>query len=478
MTGAWWSRLFRSILVLTLFTLAMPLIAQEPPPVEEEGVLLEQITVTAQKRVEDVQDVPVAVTTVSEKNLETLTAGGADVRFISGRVPSLLVESSFGRAFPRFYIRGLGNTDFDLNASQPVSMIYDEIVLENPVLKGMPVWDLDRIEVLRGPQGTLFGRNTPAGIIKFESKAPSQDFDAYASGSYGTFSTADFEAAIGGGLTDTLSARFSFLYQTQDDWVDNEFTGEDGALGGYDNLAWRLQFLWNPTARFRALFNVHGWDLDGTARIFQANMLTPGDDEVVAGFDRETVFQDGLNVQDIQTHGGALKMEYAFDQGSLTSVTGYETVEMFSRGDIDGGFGAVFAPPTGPRGIIPFPSESSDGIPDLDQLTQEVRWASNLPGTFQWLVGAFYFSEELTAETFSYSSLAPGNPVEGFATQTQDAESWALFASVDQWFGEKWKLKGGVRFTHDQKDFAAERTIPMFFNTPTIRPVTAKTDDD
>ena len=87
-------------------------------------------------------------------------------------MPSLNIESSFGRTFPRFYIRGLGNTDFDLNASQPVSLVYDDVVLENPILKGFPAFDVDRIEVLRGPQGTLFGRNTPAGIVKFDTVKP------------------------------------------------------------------------------------------------------------------------------------------------------------------------------------------------------------------------------------------------------------------------------------------------------------------
>src|SRR3546814_6353010 len=88
-----------------------------------------------------------------------MTSSGADGRVLAGRVPSLNIESSFGRTFPRFYIRGLGNTDFDLNASQPVSLVYDDVVLENPILKGFPIFDLDRVEVLRGPQGTLFGRN-------------------------------------------------------------------------------------------------------------------------------------------------------------------------------------------------------------------------------------------------------------------------------------------------------------------------------
>jgi iron complex outermembrane receptor protein len=477
-------------IVLFLVALVIPLAAQEtqtdpppPPPAEqtaeeteEEGQpFLESIEVTATKRAEDVKDVPVAVTPVSEEVVEILTSGGADIKALSGRVPSLLIESSFGRAFPRFYIRGLGNTDFDLNASQPVSMIYDEEVLENPVLKGMPVFDIERIEVLRGPQGTLFGRNTPAGIVKFESKKPTQDTDIQAEASYGTFGTAELKGAVGGGLTETLAARFSFLIQQQDDWVDNDFAG--GSIGGYDNNAWRLQFLWEPTVRFSGLINLHGWDVDGTARIFRANILEAGSNDLADGYDQEVVFQDGRNEQTIEGQGAVAKLDFKFDAGILTSVTGYETLEMFSRGDIDGGFGAVFAPPMGP-GFIPFPSESSDGIPDLDQFSQEIRYATNTDAPLQWLVGLFYFDESLEAETRSFTSLAPGNPQEGFADQQQETTSTAVFGSVDYKLGDRWKLKGGLRFTQDEKEFSAERTQALFFNTPTTAPVTAETDDD
>jgi len=448
---------------------------QEKKEEETGQPYLETITVTAQKRVEDVQDVPVAVTAMGSKEVETLTTGGADVRALSGRVPSLQIESSFGRAFPRFYIRGLGNTDFDLNASQPVSMLYDGVVLENPILKGMPLWDLDRIEVLRGPQGTLFGRNTPAGAIKFESKQPTRDFESYLIGSYGTFGTLDLKGAISGPLSDTVSARLSYLVQSQQDWVDNGFTGENDALGGYKNYAYRAQVLWNPDPRMHALLNVHGWNVDGTARIFYANMIKVGTDEPVAGFDRRKVYHDGLNEQNIDARGGLFKVDYAFDNGTLTSITALETVDMYSRGDIDGGYGAVYAPPSGP-GFIPFVSESADGIPSLDQFTQEVRFASNLPGTFQWLAGAFFFDENLKAETYSYNSLAPGNPVEGYATQKQNATSWAAFGSIDKQMSDRLHLKAGLRFTHDQKDFAAERPIPVFLNVATIAPITAHTN--
>jgi iron complex outermembrane receptor protein len=465
----------RASLLVFSFLLVFPVLAQDPPADPPQEPVLDEITVTAQKREENVQDVPSAVTAVPDTTMEVVTAGGQDVKALSGRVPSLIIESSFGRAFPRFYIRGLGNTDFDLNASQPVSMVYDEVVLENPVVKGMPVWDIERVEVLRGPQGTLFGRNTPAGAIKFESKKPTHDFEADAQLSYATFGTLDLKGAVGGGITPTLSARVSFLYQQQDDWIDNRHTG--GELGGYENNAWRAQLLWEPTAKVDALLNVHGWDVDGTARIFRANILQKGSNELVPGFEQDVVFHDGENVQEISSAGGSLRVDFDVTGGTITSVTGYESLDMFSRGDIDGGFGAVFAPPFGP-GFIPFFSESADGIPSLTQLTQELRYASNTRSPLQWLAGLFYFDEDLEAETYSFTSIAPGHPQEGFATQQQSARSWAAFGSVDLATSDRWKFKGGLRFTHDEKDFAAERIQALFFNTPTTGPVTASTDDD
>ncbi|MGH2569741.1 MAG: TonB-dependent receptor plug domain-containing protein, partial [bacterium] len=128
-------------------------------PARSEETLPEEILVTAQKKEQDLVDVPSSVAALRDEKLDVMTSGGGDVgALLSSRVPSLHVESSFGRTFPRFYIRGLGNTDFDLNASQPVSLVYDGVVLENPILKGFPIFDVDRVEVLRGPQGTLFGR--------------------------------------------------------------------------------------------------------------------------------------------------------------------------------------------------------------------------------------------------------------------------------------------------------------------------------
>jgi iron complex outermembrane receptor protein len=346
----------------------------------------------------------------------------------------------------------------------------------------MPLFDLDRIEVLRGPQGTLFGRNTPAGVIKFDTKRPTKDFDANFRVSYGTYNNIDVDGGVGGALSDTLSARFSALYQGESDWVDNKwsgYTGKNPALGGYDTGAWRMQFLWEPSKEFSGLLNVHGWDVDGTARIFRANIIKKGTDDLVPGFRQDTVYQDGLNDQKIHSLGSLLRLEYDFGPAALTSITGYERLDsMYSRGDIDGGYGGASLGPGkyGP-GFIPFSSESADGIPYLAQTTEELRLASKAPGPFQWLVGAYYFFEDVHIDSFSYDSLTAGNPQNGYAVQHQTTDSYALFGSFDFNLSDAWALKAGLRYTDDKKDFAANRPQPLF-QPPLTAPIKRHTSDN
>ena len=251
----------------------------------EESIMMEEVVVTARKREQRSFEVPLSVSTIRGEKSDALRASGMDVRFLSNRTPSFQMESSFGRVFPRFYIRGLGNTDFDLNASQPVSVLHDGVVLENALLKGFPAFDLDRIEVLRGPQGTLFGRNTPAGTVKFESARPTQNLEGYGRVSYGRFNSVNFEGAVSGSLVPSvLSARLSLLTQRRSDWIDNEHTGEENVLGGHRDLAGRLQLLWTPTPELEAWFKYHTRDLDGTARLFRANILMQDEGDLVEDF--------------------------------------------------------------------------------------------------------------------------------------------------------------------------------------------------
>jgi len=409
-------------------------------PVLADELTVGEVVVTAQKRSENLQDVPLSVAALDGERLQSIFAGGDDILSLSARVPALYAESSNGRVAPRFYIRGLGNADFDLAASQPVSVIMDDVVMENVVLKSTPLFDLDRVEVLRGPQGTLFGRNTTAGIVKFDTIRPSQTLSARGTATYGSYGTLSFDGGLGAPIVqDLLAARLSVLVQRRDDWIDNAFTRKNNALGGYEETAVRLQLLFTPTEDFSALLGVHNRSLDGTSAVFRANVLTKGSNKLNANFDREKVFFDGGggNPQAYDGSGASLKMDYKLPSATLTSITAYQTTNGVSRGDIDGGN------MTNGPGFIPFPSDTADGIKDLDQITQEVRLASDAGGPVTWQAGAYYFDSRMVLRT---------DP--GFVAPTElrhENTSWAVFGQASYEVSDDLKLTAGLRWTSDEK---------------------------
>ncbi|WP_260482602.1 TonB-dependent receptor [Sphingomicrobium flavum] len=447
----------------------------------DEGV--EAIVITAQRREQNLQDVPLSVATVDDDTLAAINTGGADIRGLSGRVPSLNIESSFGRTFPRFYIRGLGNTDFDLNASQPVSLVYDEVVLENPILKGFPVFDIDRIEVLRGPQGTLFGRNTPAGIVKFDTAKPGSGAGNFARLSWGSFNTLNVEAGMGADLGDKLSFRLSGLYQHRDDWVDNLDESGSKDLEGYDDLALRAQLQFedgNTTLRFVGQYR----DQEGSARVFRANSFATGSNQLIGAdggdFERDEVRADGLNFQELTTYNIGAHLEVDMGAVTLYGVTSYWNGELESRGDIDGGFGNAFAPEMGP-GFIPFSAQSQDNVPGLDQFTAEVRIASNNSGGLGYQAGLFYFSEQLEISSFDFGTPTDTTPA-AIALQEQDSDALGIFGSVNYAFDNGLTLQAGMRWNKDERDFTASRPTdnrPGFlgFGGP-VDPISTSVDDE
>jgi len=405
---------------------------------------LDTVQVTAQRKVENLQDVPVSVSTINAQELDVFGAGGNDVRFLSGRVPSLNIESSFGRAFPRFYIRGYGNTDFRLNTSQPVSLVYDDVVQENPILKGFPVFDMDRVEVLRGPQGSLFGRNSPAGVVKFESARPSQETSGYGKLGVGSDNMVNFEGAVGGALSENWSARASALFQRRDDWVTNDYPGPNDGFEGYDESAGRVQFLYE-NGDWDLLLNAHARRLNGTARLFRANIIEPGTNELVSGFSEDHVTLNGLNHSELDSQGASARLSWNLsDTYTLYAITGYESVETYSRGDIDGGTA------DGP-GFIPFQSETADGIPRHAQWTQEFRLESNTGTPWNWQGGVFYFNEDYDVESFSYDSLANGIQ-DGYERVRQTNDSWAVFGAATWQATDALELRAGARYTWDEKE--------------------------
>jgi iron complex outermembrane receptor protein len=433
---------------------------------DEFDFVLDEIVTTAQKREESLQDVPISVATLAEERYEVLFSGGEDILALSGRVPGLYAESSNGRAAPRFYMRGLGNIDFDLAASQPVSIVMDEVVMENTVLKSFPLFDMQNVEVIRGPQGTLFGRNTIAGIIKFNTRRPDHETSGYLKGSWATYDTMNLEGAVGGSLIDDkLSVRVSGLARSRDDWITNGHTGQK-SLGDYSEYAGRVQLHWTPNDTLSALLSHQSRNMDGTASIFRANVFTTGSASLNQNYDRETVWYDGGddNPQGYQGSGTTLNLQWTFDKAIVSSITSVQEAFGSSRGDIDAGVigspgatpppgltsgdlgGGVFSWP----GFIPFPSVTEDGA-DVDQFTQEFRISSLNDGPFNWQIGAFFFDSKLTVTTFSFASEGFVDVQDTIIEQTN--KTWAVFGQGTYELSDALTLTAGVRYTDDEKDF-------------------------
>ncbi|MEV4781343.1 TonB-dependent receptor [Burkholderia sp. LMU1-1-1.1] len=407
---------------------------------------LETVVVTAQRRAENIKDVPVSVTLLKDEKLDVLLSGGQDIRLLAGKVASLNVESSNGRTFPRFYIRGYGNTDFSTFASQPVSLVYDDVVQENGILKGFPMFDMAGVEVLRGPQGTLFGRNTPAGVVKFESARPNlKQVEGYYSLSWASHNTVNLEAAANVPLSSEWAMRVSTLRQHRDDFVDNTFTGAKDSLEGYNEHAERVQFLYSPSTTFNALFNVHARSTSGSARLFRANIIKKGTNDFADGYNFNQISTNGQNGQELSTNGANARLTWDLGSVKLFSITGYEGVDnYYSRGDIDGGT------PAGP-GFIPFQVETGGGLSGLHQYSQEFRVESKNAGPLNWQTGVYYFKESADGFSNNYNSTTGAQTSHLASHQTNKAA--AVFGSVTYDLAQDLILRGGLRYTNDKKDF-------------------------
>lgn len=432
-------------------------------PLHAAPAVLEEIVVTAQRRESNIQETPISITNLTGDRLNARFSGGEDVLALSAAAPGLYIETSNGRLAPRFYLRGLGNADFTAAASQPVSLVLDEVPMEKSALKAFPLFDMADIEVIRGPQGTLFGRNTTAGIVKVDTKRPTEETEGYINVSGGNLGIFNAEGAIGGTIVeDKLTGRISLLSQNRSDWVDNGFTGEDDALGGYDVAAMRVQLEWTPSDRFSAWLMHQRQDQDSTTSLFRANVLSQGSNNLNSNFDRDTVFYDGGagNNGNMKSNGTTLKLDFELGEYTLTSITSYQDItDRFGRGDIDGGFGCLFTC-TGPAGpastpFSPFASPfvvnvDTGGDIDLEQFTQEIRLASNFTGPMNFQVGAFYFKDDFfgvaSNQSAGATTFSPGS--------TSDIENttYAFFGQGSYDVNDKLTLTAGIRYTDDDKD--------------------------
>ncbi len=457
--------------------------AQTAPAAGDDAII-----VTAQRRSENAITVPIAVSVLKSEALHDYQSAGADTLLsLSGRVPSLYVESTTGRIFPRFYIRGLGNIDFYLGASQPVTIIQDDVVEEHVILKSNPAFDIAQVEVLKGPQGSLFGRNTTAGIVKFDSAQPTETWQGQGSVSWGRFNSVNADAGVGGPLTKdgSISFRLSGLYQHRDNWVSNVYTGPSddgtvaGKLNGFDERDVRLQFLAKPSEALTLRLSGHYRDYDGTASIFYRGSIVRGTNQVPDTLNLRVISNDEAqnNPQAYKTHGVSLKADYDLGGATITSITAWEHAAGYSRGDTDGGaavnFGGV--PTTVPGGICAAGCGESQGrLRGLNQLSEELRIASPDTGRFKWQFGGIYFDSrdhtEFDQRAFFLINNSLGttpNPNNWVLLHNVNT-SWAAFGQASYDLTDKFTVTGGVRVTHDSRETTLLKTANTIANLSTF----------
>jgi iron complex outermembrane receptor protein len=446
------------------------------PPSEGLG----DIVVTAERRTENLQQVPISVGVVGGDQLRSFQAAGDDILALSGRVPGLYAETTTGRIFPRFYIRGLGNIDFYLGASQPVSIIQDDVVLEHVVLKSNPVYDMDQVEVLRGPQGSLFGRNTTAGIIKIDTIKPTTDrWTGRASASYGEYNSVNVDAGVGGPIIqDVLAVRVSGLYQRRDDWIDNTYSGPsaDGtvspkkdAMGGFEERDARIQLLLAPTGSgFSMLTSFHARKYEGTSTIFHRAAFTKGSNDV-SQEPRDKIALDEAhnNPQAYDTYGASSRIAMDFGPVTLTSISAWESTSGYSRGDTDGGAAADYPV----NGVANGYGQSQGNVRDLDQLSQELRLSSNGDTRFKWQVGGMWFDQRDITEFYqrAYFLTPPANNPNNWVRLRNQNTSWAVFGQASYELAEGLTVTAGGRYTKDTKKTRLLKTADTAAGAVTYR---------
>jgi iron complex outermembrane receptor protein len=209
--------------------------------------------VTAERRQESVQNVGIAISVLSGESLAAKSV--TYVNDLQNATPSLQVEPAFGSGQPNFRIRGIGFSDYTSNNASPVGVSIDDVAYALPIQTQGQLFDIDRIEVLRGPQGTLYGRNTTGGEINFISNRPTADTHAGFTAEYGSHNEFNGEGYVSGTIAEGLLGRLSIATEQGGAWQRNRETGQ--SLGNKNSVALRGQLEWNPAEAFNFRLNLH-----------------------------------------------------------------------------------------------------------------------------------------------------------------------------------------------------------------------------
>jgi iron complex outermembrane receptor protein len=428
--------------------------------------IIEEVIVTAQKREQAITDVALTVTAVSGDVARAM--GVQDTRDVAMLATNIDIKGAgMADANPAVTVRGIGMNNFNANNNPSVGVYLDEVFLASPAMINLSMMDVGRIEVLKGPQGTLYGRNATGGALNIISAKPTQEVSGFASLTVGDYDKAKFEGAVGGGLSDTLSGRVSVLYDNQDENF-HEYHAPDGSdqnfresetsairvqlAGEYDRLSWNLGASYLDQDIGNSPFTSLGGYWNSPDEVF----VTPCQGELA-----NCVNTLGLNVADrdgdefthdfqvsrvgemrIQSDVSSVtaKIEYEFDKVSLTSITAW------AQQDRDFG-----------ENIWSTPLEAFAVVHDeeMEQFSQELRLSGETDRS-RWMVGAFYWDDTFESTNVANSAdilglLAGVTPV--FWDNDQETEAYAVFASVDWDLGERWMLTTGLRYSNETTDF-------------------------
>lgn len=456
-------------------------------PEEEQQVAGDSgdIIVTAQRREQRLQDVPVAVSAFGEVAIAARQA--VQIGDLMKVTPNTQVASPFGEGGPpNFVIRGISSTDYSANQSKPIAVYIDEGIRGLSTFETMPLFDVERVEVLRGPQGTLYGKNATGGAVNIVTKKPSFSTEGYVTGSYGNFNRVRLQGAVQAPLIDgVLAVRVAALY-VHDTGVLENVTPGLGDLDQTDVFAFRGALQFEPSNSFEATLRYNhvrsggrnyapfagNIDFNDPAILFPGNNLSglPGSNRNGLGFfqtattntPERTIRSDGLN----------LIMNWdASDVIRLTSVTTYDWGKWVDIGDDDGLVIEADDP------IVTFGR-------DIKQFVQELRLATSFDGPFNAQAGLFYSKDSVNAG-FDYSLLTdPGcGPACSFGfTPTgtgfvqsnsfdQERKSYAAYLRGDLEITETVSVYGGVRFSRDKvavanfNAFLGDNIDPLAFPT-------------
>jgi iron complex outermembrane receptor protein len=440
---------------------AMPVYAQTPtPPVEDdEAASRDVVVVTARRTAENLQDVPASVSAFSEETIEKI--GATDATGLQGIVPNINIVQGRGSSnATNIFIRGIGQPDALQTFDPAVGFYVDDVYYSRIRGTQLDLFDLQRVEVLRGPQGTLYGKNTIGGAMKVVTRRPGQTPHGLFQATVGDYGLIEAKIAGSGPITDTLAGGVAFFNTSRDGYVTNPVTGED--YNDRNATAARLALAWDASPTFKVDWSadyavednalVMGQPVNTLTTLFGVPLLVlPAD---VPEFDFTARPTAGLPNSTQLTHwGSALTASWDIsDAITLKSITAYRDLQNSDYVDIDATF-----------------LETGDVFVDVNQnqVSQELQ-ATYDDGPLTLVGGAFYMVENIDShqEAFGDDVLTGPGGFTFLRTVDDDLKttSWAVFANASYALSDQLNISAGVRYTEETKDYF--RTTSTFSSFP------------